>query len=155
MFELAIPWWELILRAAIVYLALLALVRITGKRTVGQFTPFDLIVVMLMSEAVGDSLRGGDQSLIGGLIACAVLVTLDMGAGLLSSRSRKADALLQGNPVLVGRDGVIYKDVLKKERVPEADIEEALRAADCDLEDMRLAVLEADGTISIMTRKPH
>src|SRR5918993_1560751 len=122
MFVLEVPWWELVVRAGVVYLALLAMVRITGKRTVGQFTPFDLLVVMLMSEAVGDSLRGGDQSLVGGLIACAVLVLLDMLIAIASARSRKADALLAGTAVLIGRDGTLYPDVLRRERVPAADV---------------------------------
>lgn len=152
MFDLQIPWWEFIVRASVVYAALLLMVRLTGKRTVGQFTPFDLIVVMLLSEAVSDSLKGGDESLVGGLIVAATLVTVDVLLALVTSRSQKADSVLQGDPVLVGRDGQIYKDVLKRERVPEADVEKALRAADCDIEEMRMAVLEADGNISILKK---
>ncbi|MES2936931.1 MAG: YetF domain-containing protein [Pseudomonadota bacterium] len=153
MFDLQIPWWELVVRAAIVYVALLVMVRLTGKRTVGQFTPFDLLVIMLLSEAVSDSLRGGDESLTGGLIVAVTLVLLDVGIALTTARSRKLDAVLQGSPVLIGRDGVIYKDVLKQQRVPEADMDKALRSADCALEDMRMAILEADGSINIMKRQ--
>jgi len=152
MFDLQLPWWEFVVRAALVYFALLAMVRLSGKRTVGQFTPFDLVVVMLLAEAVSDSLRGGDESLTGGLIAAVTLVFADMLIAHLTARSRKLDALMQGNPVLIGRDGVIYKDVLRRERVPEADVEQALRSADCLLEDMRMAILEADGSINILKR---
>lgn len=152
MFDLQNPWWEFIVRGAIVYLALLVMVRLTGKRTVGQFTPFDLIVVMLLSEAVSSSLSGGDESIQGGLIAAGTLVLLDVIIAAVTSRSRKADAVLQGTPVLVGRDGVVYRDVLKRERVPLSDIEKALRGADCQLEDMRMAILEADGNINILKK---
>ncbi|MDB5750271.1 MAG: hypothetical protein JWP65_692 [Ramlibacter sp.] len=152
MFDLSLPWWEFILRGTIVYLVLLVMVRITGKRTVGQFTPFDLIVVMLLSEAVSNSLNGGDESVQGGLIAAATLVALDVVIAFASARSKKIDAVVQGSPVLVGRDGVIYKDVLKRERVPFSDVEEALRGSDCAVEDMRMAVLEADGNISILKK---
>jgi uncharacterized membrane protein YcaP (DUF421 family) len=152
MFDLQIPWWEFIVRASVVYIALLVMVRLTGKRTVGQFTPFDLIVVMLLAEAVSDSLRGGDESLVGGLIAAATLVTIDVVIAFASARSRKVDKMLQGTPVVIGRDGVVYKDVLKSQRVPEADLEKALRSADCQIEDMRMAILEADGNISILKR---
>jgi len=152
MFDLQSPWWEFIVRGAIVYLALLVMVRLTGKRTVGQFTPFDLIVVMLLSEAVSSSLSGGDESIQGGLIAAGTLVLLDVIIAAVTSRSRKADAVLQGTPVLVGRDGVVYRDVLKRERVPLSDIEKALRGADCQLEDMRMAILEADGNINILKK---
>jgi uncharacterized membrane protein YcaP (DUF421 family) len=154
MFDMQAPWWEFIVRAAVVYLVLLVMVRLSGKRTVGQFTPFDLIVVMLLSEAVSGSLNAQDESLQGGLIIAATLVVLDFTIALVTSRSQKLDAVLEGNPVLIGRDGVIYKDVLRRERVPEADVEKALRHADCDLEDMRMAILESDGMINIMKRQP-
>ncbi|MGV3569416.1 MAG: DUF421 domain-containing protein [Ramlibacter sp.] len=152
MFEMQSPWWEFMVRGAIVYLVLLVMVRITGKRTVGQFTPFDLIVVMLLSEAVSNSLSGGDESIQGGLIAAGTLVLLDVVIAMVTSRSGKVDAVLQGTPVLVGRDGVVYKDVLQRERVPLSDIEKALRGADCQLEDMRMAILEADGNINILKK---
>jgi uncharacterized membrane protein YcaP (DUF421 family) len=154
MFDLSIPWWEFIVRGTVVYLVLLAMVRITGKRTVGQFTPFDLIVVMLLSESVSGALNAQDESLAGGLIVAATLVLLDVGIAVATSRNRRADAVLQGTPVLVGRDGVIYDKVLRRERVPRSDVDKALRGADCDLEDMRMAILEADGNINIL-KKPR
>ena len=147
-----LPWWEFILRASVVYLVLLTMVRLTGKRTVGQFTPFDLIVVLLLSEAVSGSINGQDESLPGGLIAAATLLALDVLISIVSSRSKKLDRVLQGSPVLIGRDGVVYKDILKRERVPESDFHKALRDADCDLEDMRMAILEADGNINILKK---
>jgi uncharacterized membrane protein YcaP (DUF421 family) len=147
MFDLQIPWWEFIVRAGVVYIVLLALVRLTGKRTVGQFTPFDLVVVMLLAEAVSDSMRGGDESLIGGLIAAVTLVALDVAISFTSARSKTIDTLVEGNPVLVGRDGALYEDVLKRERVPPSDVEQALREADCSM-----AILEADGKISILKK---
>ena len=152
MFDLSIPVWEFMVRAAVVYLVLLVMVRISGKRTVGQFTPFDLVVVMLLSEAVSGSINGQDQSLPGGLIAAATLVALDVLIAIGSSRSRRFDAAMQGKPVLVGRDGVIYDDVLKSQRVPRSDLDKALRAADCQVEDMRMAILEADGNIDILKK---
>jgi uncharacterized membrane protein YcaP (DUF421 family) len=152
MFDMQLPWWEFVVRASVVYLVLLAMVRLTGKRTVGQFTPFDLIVVLLLSEAVSGSINGQDESLTGGLIGAATLLALDVLIAVGSSRSRKFDALMEGNPVLIGRDGVIYEAVLKRQRVPRADIEKALREADCDIDDMRMAILEADGNINIMKK---
>jgi uncharacterized membrane protein YcaP (DUF421 family) len=153
MFDMEMPWWEFVVRASVVYLVLLAMVRISGKRTIGQFTPFDLVVVMLLSEAVSGSINGQDPSLPGGLIAAATLLGLDVLIAIGSARSRRFDAVMEGKPVLVGRDGVIYDDVLKRARVPRGDVEEALRAADCDVQDMRMAILESDGAINIM-KKP-
>jgi uncharacterized membrane protein YcaP (DUF421 family) len=153
MFDMDLPWWEFILRTAIVYACLMVMVRVSGKRTVGQFTPFDLVVVMLLAEAVTNSLTGGDHSLAGGMIAAATLIILNLAAAWATSRSRAVGSALEGSATLIGRDGQIYKEVLKRERVPEPDVEQALREADCELTDMRCAFLEADGKISILKRQ--
>jgi uncharacterized membrane protein YcaP (DUF421 family) len=150
MFELGVNWWELPVRATLIYLALLAMVRVSGRRTVGQFTPFDLLVVMLLSESVSSALNGGEESITGGLLAALTLVTLNMAVALVTSRIHQVQHLLEGRPILVGRDGQVYRDVLNRQRVPLADMEQALREADCDSKEMRFAFLEADGKISIL-----
>lgn len=150
MFDLDLDWWELIARGAIVYLALLAMMRLSGRRTVGQFTPFDLLVVMLLSEAVSNSMTGGDESLFGGLIIAATLVALTVLLAFLTSRSKKLEQFIEGSPVLIGRDGVFFDNVLKSCRLSQSDVEEALREADCPRPHMKCAFLEADGRISIM-----
>jgi uncharacterized membrane protein YcaP (DUF421 family) len=141
MFDMDLPWWEFIVRGAIVYLALMVMVRVSGKRTVGQFTPFDLLVVMLLSEAVSNSLSGGDSSLLGGLLIAATLIALNMAMALASSRSRKMAEILDGSAVLLGRDGKFFDNVVKKSRLAKGDLDEALREADCTLEEMQCAFL--------------
>lgn len=152
MLDLQLPWWEFIVRAGAVYLALLVLVRLSGKRTVGQFTPFDLVVVVLLSESVSNALTGGDQSLVGGLIGAATLITLNFGLAWLTARSKTAEKIVEGREVVLGRHGKVYKDVLERERVSQADFDEALREQDCSLHEMRCAFLETDGKISILKR---
>jgi uncharacterized membrane protein YcaP (DUF421 family) len=152
MFDMNLPWWEFIVRGAIVYLALMVMVRVSGKRTVGQFTPFDLLVVMLLSEAVSNSLSGGDHSLLGGLLIAATLIVLNIGMALASSRSRKMAKILDGSAVLLGRDGKFFDEVVKKSRLAKGDLDEALREADCTLEEMQCAFLEADGDITILKK---
>jgi uncharacterized membrane protein YcaP (DUF421 family) len=142
MFDMSLPWWEFILRGVIVYCALLVLVRISGKRTVGQFTPFDLLVVMLLSESVSNSLSGGDDSVAGGLLIACTLILLNISIAYVTSRSRKIAALIDGECVLLGRDGKVFKDVLKKCRIAEGDVDEALREADVELSDARCIFLE-------------
>ncbi|MGH8855022.1 MAG: DUF421 domain-containing protein [Telluria sp.] len=154
MWDIELPWWELIVRGAVVYSALLVMVRVSGRRTVGQFTPFDLLVVMLLSESVSNSMTGGDNSLVGGLVIAATLVAFNVLIAFITARSRRFQALVEGNPVLIGRDGVFFDDVLKRYRLSEGDIEEALHEADCPRKDMKCAFLEADGGISIL-RKDH
>jgi uncharacterized membrane protein YcaP (DUF421 family) len=152
MFELDLPWWEFIARAAIVYLALLVMVRLSGKRTVGQFTPFDLLVVMLLSESVSASLSGGDDSVGGALILAATLVLLNLGIAFATARSHGLRKVIEGDPILVGSDGAVFEATLKRHHVAVADVEQALREADCELKDMRCAILEADGKISILKK---
>lgn len=150
LFQFEGAWWEVPLRAAIIYLTLLVLVRLSGKRTVGQFTPFDLLVVMLLSEAVSSGLNGEEKSVGAGLLSALTLIALNVGVAALTSRSERLQTLVEGRPVLIGRDGDIFRDVLRKHHVPLGDVQRALREADCDLQDMRCAFLEADGQISIL-----
>ncbi len=153
MFDMDLPWWEYIARAAIIYGALLVMVRVAGKRTVGQFTPFDLLVVMLLSEAVSNSLSGGDKSVPGGLILAGTLIALNIVIAQVTAHSRKAADLIEGSAVLLGRDGRVFVDVAKRHRVGEGDIEQALREEDCDLEEMRCLFLESDGQITVLKKK--
>jgi uncharacterized membrane protein YcaP (DUF421 family) len=153
MFDLSLPWWEFIARGALIYLALLVMVRLSGKRTVGQFTPFDLLVVMLLSEAVSNSLSGGDESVPGGLLVAATLVALNAAMGFLSSRSQAMEKVLDGEPVLVGKDGRFFDQALKRHRLSQGDMDNALREHDCQLDEMHLAMLEADGNITIQKKQ--
>jgi len=150
MFDLHVGWWELPLRAVIIYAALLVLVRFSGRRTVGQFTAFDLLVVMLLSEAVSSAINAGENSVTGGLLAAGTLVLLNVLVSTITSRSRRLQYLIEGRAVLIGRNGEFYREVLRKCRLPDSDVDEALREADCDLRDMKYAFLEADGRISIL-----
>lgn len=152
MFDMDLPWWEFIVRGAAVYMVLLLMVRLSGKRTVGQFTPFDLLVVMLLSEAVSNSLSGGDDSLVGGLLIAVTLIVLNIVIAYLTSHSRKAARMIDGDCVLLGRDGEIFSSVVKQCRVAQNDIDQALRAADVELKDMRCLFLEVDGAISVLKK---
>lgn len=150
MFELSVPWWELPLRVAIIYAVLLVLVRLSGKRTLGQFTPFDLLVVLLLSEAVSAGLAGSDHSVTGALLAALTLIALNLLVAVLTARSTRLQTLVEGDPVLIARDGRFFVETLKKNHVPVMDVERALREADCDLKDLKYAFLEADGGISVL-----
>lgn len=150
MFELNVPWWELPARAAVIYFVLLVLMRASGKRTVGQFTPFDLLVVMLLSEAVSNGLNGSEESITGSLLAACTLIGLNVLVAMVTARDTRLQTLAEGEAVLVGRDGRLLMKVLRRNHVPAMDVERALREADCDLKDMKFAFLEADGGISVL-----
>jgi len=153
MLDMDLPWWEFIARGALVYLVLLAMVRLSGRRTIGQLTPFDLLVVMLLSEAVSNSLTGGDNSLAGGLIIAATLIALNTAVAMLSAYSKRASVILDGTAILIGRDGQFFDQVVRQCRVTESDLEQTLRTADCTRAEMHTAYLEADGVITIQKKK--
>lgn len=154
LFELAMPWWEFVVRAIAVYVVVLMMMRLTGKRTVGQFTPFDLLLVVLLGTAVQNSLIGEDVSLLGGLILAATLLALNWIVGVISARSRLFDRIVSGVPVVLARNGKIFHEQLRRQAVSEADFEVACRSAGCpDNDAIEIAVLETSGEITIITRK--
>jgi uncharacterized membrane protein YcaP (DUF421 family) len=154
MFDMELPWWEFVVRGAIVYAVLLVLIRIAGRRTVGQFTPFELLVVMLLSESVSSSLSGADESVSGGLIVATTLIALNILLATVTARNRKISDLIDGTPVLLGRDGILFHDVRKAKRVSEDEVQQALHQADCSLAEMKCIFLEADGSITVLQKKP-
>src|ERR1700722_12323660 len=101
MFNIALPWWEFIVRGVVVYLFLLVLLRLTGKRQVGQLAPFDLVLLLVLSNAVQNSMNGGDNSITGGMILASTLVALNWCVGWLVYRSKRLEALIEGRPVIV------------------------------------------------------
>lgn len=154
LFDLAMPWWEFVLRAVVVYVVVLAIVRLSGKRTVGQFTPFDLLVVVLLGTAVQNSLIGEDTSLLGGLLLAATLVCLNWLTGLVTARSNAADRIIEGAPVLLVRDGEVFEKALHDQHVSRRELDEVLRLRGCgDIADVALATLETNGEISVIQRR--
>ena len=156
MFELAVPWWEIVLRGSVIYFVLLVLIRLSGKRTVGQFTPFDLMVLVLLGDAVQGSMIAGDQSLGGGLILAATLLAWNRLMGLATSRSEVVAKLVEGTADVLARNGEVYEDALKAADLTLDDLQEAMRDHSVpSLTEIRLAVLEKDGTITVLRKKPQ
>ena len=154
MFELAVPWWEIVLRGTVVYFVLMLLLRWSGKRTVGQFTPFDLLVLVLLGDAVQGSMLSGDESLLGGLILAATLLGWNWLMGFGAARSALIERVVESEPAVLVRNGRIYPQALHAANLTLDDLKEAMRKADCVLfSDVRLAMLERDGHISVVTRK--
>ncbi len=153
LFELAMPWWEFVLRALAVYAALLVMVRLSGKRSVGQFTPFDMILLILLGTAVQNSLIGEDVSLLGGLLLAATLIAMNHAVGWVTARSRRIHGMVEGKAVKIIEDGVLDKDQLRREGVSEMDLEEALRRAGLEhVAEVRRGWLETDGHITLIRK---
>src|SRR5262249_8606341 len=129
MLDMAVPWWELIVRGVVVYAFLLLILRISGKRQVGQLAPFDLVLLLVLSNAVQNSMNGGDNSLVGGLVSATTLVVLNYAIGFATFRSKRLEALIEGRPQIVVHNGKMYEDVMARAQLTHHELQAALRQA--------------------------
>jgi uncharacterized membrane protein YcaP (DUF421 family) len=144
---------EIVVRTAIVYLFLIVVIRISGKREVGQMSILELIVVLVISDAVQNSMVGENTTIWGGLVAVLTLLGLDAALKMLTHRSRRVRHLIAGEPRLLVRDGRLLTKALDEEHIEAEEVRTAVRAHGlARVEDVRLAVLEVDGTISVIPR---
>jgi len=145
---------ESILRAAVVYLFLVLLFRIAGKRTLAQMSPFDVILLLVIGESTQQALLGEDFSVANAFLVIATFVGLDVLLGWARQRSAAVDHVLEEPPLVIVVDGKPMRDRMARERVDEADILHAARDAHglCRMEQIRYAVLESGGGISVIPK---
>lgn len=141
------------IRTTIVYGCLMAGLRVAGKRELGQLRLFDLIVILVIANAVQNAMVGPDTSLNGGLLAAFVLIGLNWVVGQVSDRMPRLDAALTGTPTVLVRNGQTFDDSLRRERVSTDELLMALREHGYESpRQVKLAILEVDGTISVVAR---
>ena len=154
MLNMAVPWWELVFRGVVVYLFLLALLRITGKRQVGQLAPFDLVLLLVLANAVQNSMNAGDNSLIGGLITAATLIGLNFLMSLVTHRNKTLEAIIEGRPQVLVHNGKLFEDVMAKAQLTHHELNAALRRSGCtSVAEVHSAILENNGAISVVAMK--
>jgi uncharacterized membrane protein YcaP (DUF421 family) len=153
MWHLTIPWPYMILRGVVVYFFLLVLLRLTGKRQVGQLAPFDLVLLLVLSNAVQNAMNGGDNSITGGMISAATLVAMNALVAGLTFRSKTLSALIEGRPIVLVHEGCIKHDGMRSARLTIHELNAALRAEGCCIEDVQYAVLENNGRISVIHKR--
>jgi uncharacterized membrane protein YcaP (DUF421 family) len=142
---------QIVLRTGVIYLLVLIGVRLSGKREVGQMTPFDLTLLLLLSNSVQNAMTGPDTSLLGGAVAAGTLLMLNYGVAGLSGSNRRLRRLIEGEPSLLVHDGKPIESHMARERVSMDELHRALREHginSCD--QVALAVLEVDGSISCL-----
>jgi uncharacterized membrane protein YcaP (DUF421 family) len=141
-----------VFRAAAIYIFLLIIFRIAGKRTLAEITTFDLLLTLIISEATQQAMIGSDNSVTGAIITISTLVGIDIAFSLLKQRFRKLGRVIDGEPVLVLRDGKILYERAKHERVDKDDILAAARKLHGleRLDQIKYAVVEQGGGISII-----
>ncbi len=147
---------EKILRSVVIYFFILLAFRFTGKRQVGQLTPFDLVVLLILSNVVQNAVIGNDNSLGGGIIGAATILALNYAVVEITYRSKRARRLIELEPTLLIHNGRILEGHMRRERITHDELLGALRRSGLiEPNHVRYAVLEENGAISVVPRAPE
>lgn len=151
MWQLSVPPGELVVRTTIIYLLFLVSLRISGKRQLGQFTLFDIALVLLVANALQPAMTGPDQSVTGGLIIIVTIFSLNRLVAEARLRIPFVRRLLEFEPTVIGRDGEWLVDELEEQGLDLDDVDAGLREHGLErVDQVKLAMLEEDGSISIV-----
>jgi uncharacterized membrane protein YcaP (DUF421 family) len=154
MWKLQQPWWEFVLRAFLVYGFLLIILRLTGKRQVGQLAPFDLVLLLILSNSVQNSMNAGDNTVGAGFLLAGALVAVNSAVGYITYKSKKVEAFIDGKPHIIIHNGVADEALLTKERISHHELMAAVRQANLvDISEVHLAILETNGRINVVAKK--
>ena len=151
MFGTAAPWWTFVIRPLVVYLALLLGLRLFGRRELGQMTPSDLVVILLIANSLQNAMVGPDTSVTGGLLAAMTLLVANRVLARLRNRLPWLQRISEGDPVLLISGGRVLTEHLRHEKIELKELEQAAREHGIsELTEVDTAVLEVDGTVSII-----
>lgn len=145
-----------VLRGAVVYLVVLLLFRVTGKRSLAQITTFDFVLLLIIAEAIQQALVDADGSMINAFLTVVTLLTIDIGLSLIKGTSQMIEKVLDDVPLLLIEDGRIHRDRMAKARVDENDVLQAARELQGleRLDQIKYAILERSGGITIVPKRP-
>lgn len=147
---------EILLRTAVMYLYTLGLIRLLGKRGLGQLSPFELLIIVALGSAVGDPMFYPEVPVFSGLIVITTVVLLEKVVVLLTERNRSVERALESEPVLLVHDGQLQKDRIGREHLSIPEVEMRLRLAGVEyLGDVRRAYLEPSGQVSVFWTEPR
>ncbi|MBS0392760.1 MAG: DUF421 domain-containing protein [Comamonadaceae bacterium] len=153
MWSMSVPWWEFVVRGVVVYSFLLVFLRLTGRRQTGQYAPADLVLLLILSNAVQNSMNAGDNSLIGGLVSAATLMSCHMLLAHLTFWSPRLARLVEGRPQVLVQAGRLDATLMRKQLLTPDDVAAALRAGGClHLHEVERATIESNGTITVVLR---
>ena len=156
MFSMSVPWWEFVLRGVTVYLFLLVFLRLTGKRQTGQYEPFDLILLLILSNAVQNAMNAGDNSLLGGLVSASTLMLCHAALARLAFHFPRVGYWVDGKAQVLIDQGKIDQNLMRQELLTREDVEAALRAGGClHAHEVERATIETNGQITVVLRPAH
>jgi uncharacterized membrane protein YcaP (DUF421 family) len=144
---------DLVIRATVVFFFILLVTRVAGRRELNTLEPFDVILLVVLGDLVQQGITQSDQSVTGTLIVISTITLLSVAVSWVSFRSRKVRLATEGEPLILVQDGQIIERNLRRERLTRGDLEEAARGQQVgSLADIRWAILEKEGSISIIPR---
>lgn len=145
---------DAVLRAGAIYLALMVLFRITGRRALGELTSFDFVLLLVIGEATQQALLGDDFSITNAVLVIITLLSIDIGFSLLKRRSKRIGKLIDGGPTIIVENGMYLRGRMHEARVEEDDIMQAARLAQGieSVEQIKFAIIERNGKISIISK---
>src|SRR3954464_10485355 len=122
MWNTSLVWWEFVLRGAIIYVFLLVLLRLTGKRQIGQMSPFDLVLLLVLSNAVQNAMNGGDNSVLGGMLSAITLIGINWTVSWMTFRNKPLARMVEGKPEVIVHNGHVFEDVMCRQKLTHAEL---------------------------------
>lgn len=144
---------DIVLRAVVLYVFIVFVMRVIGRRELSSMTPFDLVLLIILGDAIQQGLTQDDYSVTGAIVAVATIATLQVLTSYLSYRSKKARTVLEGDPIVLVDHGQIVQGNLKRERMTEDEVAEEMRQQQIpSLDEVEWAIIEANGSISFIKK---
>lgn len=154
MWHLSFPVWQFVIRGTVIYIFALVLIRLSGKREIGQMGAGEFVAILLVSNAVQNAMNGGDNSITGGLVLATVIIGLSVLIAYVSSRSPVADRIIRGQATVLIRDGKLVEGNVRRQFLSREEIQSAIedQGAD-DISQVDLAVLESNGKVVVRKKR--
>ena len=144
---------DIALRAIVLYVFVILLMRVTGRRELSTLSPIDLVLLIILGDAIQQGLTQDDYSVTGAVIAVSTIAALQVGSSYLSFRSRRVRRVLEGEPIVIVQDGKLIERNMKRERLTEDEVAEEMRAQQIgSFADVEWGILETNGTMSFIPK---
>jgi uncharacterized membrane protein YcaP (DUF421 family) len=145
---------DIVVRATVLYLFIIFVMRVTGRRELSSLSPVDLVLLIVLGDAIQQGLTQSDYSVTGAFIAVSTIATLQVLTSYLSYRSRRARKVLEGQPIVIVDRGTVVERNLRRERMTREEVDEEMRQQQiASMDDVEWAILESNGTISFIEKK--
>ena len=144
---------DIAIRAVVLYAFVVFLMRVMGRRELSSLTAIDLVLLIVLGDAIQQGLTQDDYSVTGALIAVSTIAAVQVGSSFLSYRSSRARRILEGEPIVIVQDGELIERNMKRERITEGDVAEEMRAQQiASVGDVAWGILESNGTMSFIPK---